>query len=337
MLHNWGGKQGMYGRMQRVANDLPKALADPAAGRLVGLGATMEGFEVNPIVFDQLFEMAWHTQPIDLDEWVRAYVRRRYGADNPDAQAAWKILLDQLYSCRDKRHGPQGSFLAMRPTLNSKGRTFSRAGIFYDTKKVQEAFRLLLNAGAELGDQDTYRYDLVDLGRQVMSDLSQKQLHPELRAAHGAKDRARFESAANRWLEALRDTDRLLQTHRMFQLGRWLDGARTKGTTEEEQALYEINARNIITLWGGKNSPLSGYAQRQYGGLMGDFYHARWKMFFDMALEALAKEKGLDAKAFENRVRAYEEAWTREQNPYPAGAVGDTLEAARILADKYCP
>jgi alpha-N-acetylglucosaminidase len=52
------------------------------------------------------------------------------------------------------------------------------------------------------------------------------------------------------------------------------------GNTAGEKALYERNARNLITLWGDANSPLHEYANRQWSGLLNNFYKKRWQTVF---------------------------------------------------------
>jgi alpha-N-acetylglucosaminidase len=336
IINNWGGKQGMYGRLSRVGVQLPKLLGNPAAGKLSGIGTLNEGIDVNPLVFEQLYEMAWRDQPMDVAAWVKEYAWRRYGKNNPHAQQAWRILATTLYECQDARHGPQGNFLAMPPSLSAAGGGFARGEIFYRTAQVREAFRLLLEAADDLGAQDTYRFDLVDLGRQVMSDLAQQQLHAELRAAFQAADAARFNRAAAAYCEAIRDTDRLLQTHTMFQLGRYLHPARAAGTTETERARFDQNARRLITLWGGQDNPLFGYAQRQYGGLRGDYNLACWQLYLAAASQALRGSKKFDAKAADKAVRNYTETWIHRADEYPVQAQGDSVAVARQILARYC-
>jgi len=59
------------------------------------------------------------------------------------------------------------------------------------------------------------------------------------------------------------DINTLLASHKGFLLGKWLASARSMGNTESEKDLYERNARNQITLWGDKYSPLHDYACKQ--------------------------------------------------------------------------
>ena len=330
IINNWGGKQGMYGRMTQVGDAMPKLLGNPEAGRLSGIGTVQEGSDNNPIVYQQMYAMAWQNQPMDVTKWVESYVLARYGKANAKAMEAWKILHQELYECRDQRHGPPGNFLAMSPTLAGGGDNFVRASIFYDTRQIREAFRLLSAAGDELGTVDTYRHDLVDLGRQVMGDVAQQKLHPELRAAYAAKDAKRFDLAAAAYCEAITDCDRLLRTHTMFQLGRYLQYSRRAGSNDQENATWEHNARLLITLWGGN---LSGYAQRQYGGLMVDFNLPCWKAY----LGGLSRELHGDKSKGPETAKSVTERWIDDRKAYPVAAEGNAVAEAREILRKYCP
>jgi alpha-N-acetylglucosaminidase len=82
-----------------MGGDLPalaanaSLLADPKAGRVVGIGAFPEAIEQNPVVYDVAFEMGWGHSAPELQAWMRTYVTARYGADVPAAQSAWARLL----------------------------------------------------------------------------------------------------------------------------------------------------------------------------------------------------------------------------------------------------
>ena len=67
------------------------------------------------------------------------------------------------------------------------------------------------------------------------------------------------------------------------------------GITPEEKALYERNARDLITLWGDANSPLHEYSCRQWSGLLDDYYKVRWELFFKNLTESLESGKAFDS------------------------------------------
>lgn len=332
IINNWGGKQGMYGRLNEVGVKMPELIGKPEAGRFSGIGTLNEGGDNNPIVYEQIHEMAWHDKPMNVDAWVEQFAAARYGSKNEKAIQAWRILAATLYDCKDLRHGPQGNFLAMPPSLAKDGGGYARGAIFYDTAKVREAFRLLLDASGELGKKDTYRHDLVDVGRQVMSDIAQQQLHLELREAFEAKDEARFKRASEAYYQAILDCDKLLGTHTMFQFGRYLKYPLSASTTAAGKAQWENNARRLITLWGGRDNSLYGYAQRQYGGLMRDYNLRSWKLYLDAAGKALrgdGKAPGMQ------EVRKFTAKWIEEQKRFPVAGEGDAVAVANMIWEKY--
>ena len=138
-------------------------------------------------MYDLYAEMFWagHTSP-DLQAWVRGYFRRRYGfrldgssACDPMADKAWQLLLRSVYSApRGEIPGEQGataSDMAARPTLQG-GRvpdTVDRP--FYNVTDVEVAWGSLLQcAGAVGGGNEGFGYDVVAVGRQVLSDRFNK-------------------------------------------------------------------------------------------------------------------------------------------------------------------
>ena len=72
--------------------------------------------------------------------------------------------------------------------------------------------------------------------------------------AFNAKDTASFTKYSNEFLQLITDMDALLATRKDFLLGPWIANARSCGSTADEKALYERNARDLITLWGAANS-----------------------------------------------------------------------------------
>lgn len=334
MLHNWGGKQGMYGRAQKMVEDLPSITKNPDKGNLCGIGLTPEGIEVNPVMFDLFGTLVWENNSIDLNTWITAYVKRRYGKDNPDLQKAWNILINTIYSCETKRHGPQGSYFAMRPTPDFSEGQFARAPIFYDVNRVREALWFFIKAAKEFKGEETFRYDLVDLTRQAMSDKAQEMLG-ELKEAYTEKNTPLFIEKSKKYLHAIKDLDEVLSSNEMFLLGNWLKKASDRAHNEEQLKLYEYNARNLITQWGPKDSLLKDYAQRQYGGMMGDFNYRRWKLFFDNVIVALHNNEKLDWETTNAKISDWEDEWANDTSKYPTEANTFSIEKIKNIFITY--
>jgi alpha-N-acetylglucosaminidase len=153
--------------------------------------------------------------------------------------------------------------------------------------------------------------------------------------AYTARDREALRLAGQRYLDLVRDLDRLLGTRREFLLGTWLRDAKRWATTDEEGRLLEWNARNLITLWGPRDSILHEYAYRQWSGLIRGFYLKRWELFLDRLAESLEAGKAFDAAEFEREIRAWEENWTHGTEPYSTQPVGDPVLVGQEIWARY--
>jgi alpha-N-acetylglucosaminidase len=214
---------------------------------------------------------------------------------------------------------------------------------------VWAAWGELLGASGALAQVDTYRYDLVDVARQALADLSVP-VYAEVAASYRSGDRVRFRAAKARFMDLGSDLDTLLATRREFLLGRWLADARGWGTTPGEQDLYERNARYLLTLWGppSKGAFLHDYACREWSGLIRGFYLKRWQQFFDFLdaqppgysedkLYRVMDRPGDESNAFYHALTAWEASWCDGHEPYPPEAEGDSVREAGILLRKWHP
>lgn len=332
MLHNFGGNISMFGRIEGVAKGPASALNDPSSGRLSGLGLTMEGLEQNPVLYELMTDHTWRNTPIDLDSWIESYVKNRYGSKNEHALAAWEILRKTVYNGQEIRDGAE-SIISARPTFEP-GRRWARTKLNYKPEDLLPAWDELVKASGKCGGYKGFQYDLVDVTRQVLANYALS-LHERTVNAYEQKDKKAFSDYSQRFLLLIDDLDRLLATRKDFLLGPWVRDARSWGETEKEKALYERNAKDLITLWGDKDSPLNEYACRQWSGMLSDFYKPRWRQFFQVAESALNQGNEVDMDAFENQIREWEWKWVNTRKDYPTEAQGDPLKVVSELYKKY--
>jgi alpha-N-acetylglucosaminidase len=332
MLHNFGGNISLYGRMRHVAYDPAIALHDPDAGDMVGIGLTPEGIEQNPALYQLMAENVWRSDPIDLEKWLPAYCRRRYGQNSGEMNAAWRILKNTVYSGGRTEGGPE-SIVTGRPTF-AQNTAWTQTTLTYDPMMLVKAWDLFIRASDSLGSSDGFQYDLVDVTRQVLANYATP-LQQRFVRAYREKNRADFERYSQRFLTLIDDMDRLLATRKDFLLGTWLEDARRWGKTPEEKNLYEFNARDLITLWGDKNSPLHDYACRQWSGLLRGFYKPRWQMFFHHLDSCLKSGAALNMRSFDKQVKDWEWQWVHGHEAYPTRPAGDPVAVARELYKKY--
>ena len=332
MLNNFGGNVNLFGRMEGVASGPAEAWNDPDKKRLEGIGLTMEAIEQNPVIYELTMDHTWRTTPIDLDDWLKKYARNRYGKDDSDLNLAWQILRKTVYNGKEIRDGAE-SIVTGRPTLDSTT-TWTRTKLNYAPEELLPAWDLFIKSAQTGKKADGFNYDLVDVSRQILANYAlvvQKKWVEALKKG----DKIAFKKHSKQFIDLISDMDLLLATRKDFLLGPWIADARKWGTNAEEKALYEQNARDLITLWGDADSPLHEYSNRQWSGLLSDFYKVRWEKFFVMLDSSLKNGSEPDFKAFEKNISQWEWQWVNQQKTFPVEEKGNSVETAVKLHTKY--
>ncbi|MGH7593302.1 MAG: alpha-N-acetylglucosaminidase C-terminal domain-containing protein, partial [Gemmatimonadales bacterium] len=184
-----------------------------------------------------------------------------------------------------------------------------------------------------------YRYDVVNLTRQVLGQLGLPLVNT-VETAYRQHDRTALLTAEHRVTELMQDLDTLVGTREEFLLGRWLDDAKRWGTSATEKDRYEWNARNIITLWGtkcteGQNDDLNLYAFKEWQGMFGNYFLPRWQEFFKRLNRSLERGVAFDRAPFAADMCRWEQAWSHRRDSFPTAPRGDALEVAQRLILKY--
>ena len=333
MLHNFGQNINMSGNLTSIANDPATALNDPSARNMAGIGLTMEGIGQNPMVYAMMLENVWRDRPVDKDEFLRDYLSQRYGCCNETAFAAWQTLMASVYE-NTVNNGGQESIITGRPSfkVNPGGTTNTKS--HYDKADLITAWKMLVSCAGIHEESDGFRYDLVDVTRQVLADYASI-LQQKAASRYQTGDVEGFKAASEEFLGLIDDMDKLLGTRCEFLLGRWLDDARSIGHTDQEKDLYEHNARNQITLWGNRDCRIRDYACKHWNGMMAGFYRPRWERFFDTVSAAMEQGVPFDEAAFIEASKDWEWEWTLGHEKYPNQPVGSEIEECLRIWDKY--
>ena len=332
MLHNYGGNVNLFGRIEAVATEPAAALHDPKSGKLAGIGLTMEAIEQTPVLYELMTQNTWQNKPIDLNKWLPEYTFNRYGVKNQLVNEAWKILRETVYNGKDIRDGAE-SIITGRPTFDSAA-VWTKTKLNYNRKDLLPAWDKMIQAIPACSESDGFQYDLVDVTRQVLANYA-RPLQKKWVKAYQLKNAADFKKYSNQYLQLINDLDKLLATRKDFLLGPWIANARKWGENDQEKALYERNARDLITLWGDENSPLHEYANRQWSGLLKDFYAVRWKKFFDLLNQSLQSNRQPDLTSFEKSIKAWERQWVNQQKSFPVETSGNSITEVKKLYQKY--
>ena len=278
-LPNFGGKTGLHGKMSSYASRPVFAKHHPMGKNISGIGTAPEGIGTIPVVYDMVYDMAWRTDSIHIPQWLDNYTYYRYGTEDNNCNKAWKLLSETIYECHNELGGPVESYICARPSDTIQHvSTWGNAVMFYDPMKVVKAWDLLYQSRKRFNHSDTYEYDLTDVTRQVLSDYA-KYLHERMVLAFQKKDKERFMEYSGKFLNIIKDEDRLLSTRKEFMLGTWLAEAEKAGGTPEEKRRFVTNAKRLITTWTDTDSDLHDYANKEWSGLLIDFYLPRWEAY----------------------------------------------------------
>jgi alpha-N-acetylglucosaminidase len=242
-------------------------------------------------------------------------------------ESTWKMLVDSIYTKR--RRYPANKISMERPKMLAAGNRPYIKQIANGYKQVGRAWASLLSNPS---NRDSYKFDIVNLGRQVLGEYFPKTYYAFC-DAYDAKDTVAMRISGREMMEVIKDMDRLLACHRTFSLEDWNNASRSWGDTPSEKDYYEENARAIITYWGGSGG-LTDYAERQWSGMMSSYYGYRWSRFIEEAIAAVKTGKPFDQIAFNKEMRAFEIAWTKPSHKIDYPKASDPLAVSKEIAYK---
>ncbi|MCM1349548.1 MAG: alpha-N-acetylglucosaminidase, partial [Firmicutes bacterium] len=325
-LGNFGGTTFLIGNPKETSQRIDRCSRE--GGRnFAGIGSTLEGFDVNPYLYEFVFDKAWN-RPLTDSETFANIARSRSGS-SPSAAKAWQLLIDSVYT---QRTGVGHATLNnSRPCLTGKGCSYVKNSLTYSNATLVNAWELLLEADGN--GRDTYRFDLVNVGRQALGNYF-RDLRDDFNRAYLSGSVDSLQIVGHQMRELLADISTLLSCHPTFSLRRWLEEARSMTDDPTQKDYYERNARTLITYWGGDR--IFDYANRAYAELNRDFYAQRWHRFIDQVTASVRHGQKFDQKAFNAAISEFEHSWT-EPTSHPVNymAQGDATATARQMFDKY--
>lgn len=324
MLNNFGGRLGLHGHLDNLLHNIPSALND--CKQIKGIGITPEASANNPVLYDFLFDCIWQEnseeplQEINLEQWITAYIQRRYGSFSKTAKEAWDILLNTVYLAKHNQlgQGAPESIVNARPAfVIGAASAWGNSKISYPFDELEKAGALLLEDYDTLSKSEGYLYDVVTVLQQILSNRALS-CHKEMVHAYETKQIECFDEKATKFLTIIEQMELVTSTNKHYLLGHWIEQAKAlaKHADDITKQLYEQNAKMLITTWGdydqSERGKLHDYSNRQWSGLIGDFYNTRWMFWIE------DRKKELHGEQVEKRDWfAWEWNWTKQSKPYP--------------------
>ncbi|MBR1804095.1 MAG: alpha-N-acetylglucosaminidase [Muribaculaceae bacterium] len=322
-LGNFGGSSAMQGNVLEAGAKLEKAYQE-AGKDLIGVGSTLEGLDVQQFPYEYILDKAWNYGVSD-SIYVAQLAERHVGKASLPARLAWWSLAQNVFVHYAYTRGPQFNF---SPRMQEKAK-WTRDDYYYRPDLMVNAWLTLLQQPSV--DRDAMTLDIIAAGREALG-LAFNKAKLQFDQAYTDRDLKGLQQNGQLLLDIITDADILTAHHPFCTVQKWIGMARDYGNTPALKDYYEMNARRLITTWGGD---LDDYANRSWAGLIGEYYHHRWQMYVDEVIAAVKQGKEFNQDEFDKKVFAYELDWAEQHTSIALPHTTDVLTFSRHLADKY--
>lgn len=312
---NFGGRSALKGPLEFYLNGHLEALSSENKGRLTGFGTSPEGVENNEILYELISAASWSDSRMDLDTFLEKYSRARYGECDPVFMKFWNELRQSVY---DNFTNNARFLWQLRPA-------YHRVQTMNINEHYFKGIEAFLSVADKYKDNELYVTDAVQYAAMYIAAKADY----VLKSAAWALVAGDFEKVAQlktQLADMLLEADRLLESHPVLRIQRWLDMADDAASDAEEAAAFRKEVRRLVSTWSG--SSLRDYSARVWSGLIRDYYVPRLDYYFENAV----KGPWVDVLEFDRRFHDAEggSADASYIQPYE-----DPLSAACELVMKY--
>lgn len=309
-LGNFGGNTMIIGSLNDV-NDKINNFYENGGSGASGIGGTLEGLDVNPVIHEFVFAKVWNPE-LTPEKWIEQWADSRGAKRSKSVANAWEMLNEKVYV--DRTLNGQGGLTNLRPVLDGLKSGIGNAAISYDNSNLVQALDSLLAAADQCSDLPSYRFDVMNLARQAGANHFAT-LRDRLADAYRRGESDSVVDIAMRMDRLMLQLDSLMASHPDYSLKKWVNGARSFGHTEAECDALETNARTILTLWGYPSTVLNDYANRHWSGLISGFYRQRWKIFSQELINSMNQGVPFDEDACREAIILFEQQWADSHEP----------------------
>lgn len=327
-LGNFGGNTMLAGDIDDVDFKINR-LFEEGGDNVFGVGVTLEGLDVNPLMYEYVFDKVWNPDMRPQD-WIRTWSLCRGGKVNEKVNSAWQKLYEDIYT-KPALCG-QAVLINARPQLEGVQGWNTHPEYHYDNDVLWRIWEELLSAGDI--DNALFKFDVINVGRQVLGNLF-SDFRDRFTECYKKHDILGAEKMAAQMDQLIADSDRLLSCSIELNMGKWIRDAREFGTTEQEKQYYEENARCIVSVWGQKGTQLNDYANRGWAGLTRSFYRERWSRFTSAVISAMKSGRQFSQDDYQKDIIEFEYQWTLQHEDFPLVSGENPFNVASELSEKY--
>ncbi|MBP5687659.1 MAG: alpha-N-acetylglucosaminidase [Muribaculaceae bacterium] len=299
-LGNFGGNSNIQGNVKEAGQKLEAALKE-GGKNLVGIGSTLEGLEVQQFPYEFIFEKAWNFNKTD-EQIVNELADRHAGYESKLVREAWKMLYDSVLNIRPTTFC--GPLPCQYPELDKE---HGRCAVRYNPQQLLYVWDKLIKS--YIVRTDAMTIDLIWVGRQLLGDLFYMD-KKTLDEAYHELDIKKMESCIEEMRNIIRLMEILNNSHPFCTMHKWIEQARDLGIAPEVKDYYEMNARRLVTTWGGD---LNDYSNRNWSGLMSYYYLQRWNLYFEYLLKCAKNGKEYNHSELQQSIKKIQDKWPEEK------------------------
>lgn len=299
-LGNFGGNSNIQGNVKQAGEKLEAALKE-GGKNLVGIGSTLEGLEVQQFPYEYIFEKAWDFKKTN-EQVVNELADRHAGRVSQHVREAWKMLYDNVLDIRPTTFC--GPLPCQYPELD---KDHGRCATRYNPEQLLYVWDKLLEQDAVTTDAMTI--DLIWIARQLLGDLFYVK-KKELDKAYHEQDIDKMKDVFQEMGYIILYMDGVNSEHPFCTMDKWIEQARDLGIAPEVKDYYEMNARRLVTTWGGD---LNDYSCRNWAGLIGSYYFNRWLAYFNYLIATTEQHGTYDHAVLKQEIATIQDAWPTQK------------------------
>lgn len=299
VIPNMGGKTAFTGMLEHYANGRILAQQSENRGKLIGFGMAPEGLDNNEMIYDLLCDAAYKdaTEEINLEEWIKEYLRCRYGVI-PPMEEFYTSLLQSIYS--SFLDHPQFGW-QVRNNIIRQGSVATDSLFCQQVEHLLSHYKELEEISNSLSksEKKLLEADLIEIAALYLAHKVET-INSQITKALDNNDKTEAHKLLSLAEKTMLELDAILEKHPTYKLSRWEKQAINQANNKKDRKRNAINARRIVSVWYGDHKadePVNDYSCRLWSGLIRDYYLPRMKETWLKKID----NKDFDQIAFENK------------------------------------
>jgi alpha-N-acetylglucosaminidase len=321
VLHAMAGWLTLHGDIRKLMERARGLLDDPKAINCCGFSFMPEILHHNAMYARVITEAAWNPESLELDGYLEAYARLRYGNTHGGKMLPCLRELTQSVYAGDNVSPPL--YQVIPDPISGKPRSILGTEALRDHRAIEpdererfiphlhRAMELAFAVCGDMKENDLYIRDVIDILRQYLADLSTR-LIQQLYEAYKELKRNKLDCLAGNILTVLDVQENLLKTHPYFVM-------KTEVGKAQLRPRFSPNWTNVqdicrrYSIWDDPQqyAGLMDYCRRDLYELLKFYYRKRVEAYISFARRAMDDPEVLDSGDLEAAYARILEKWLK--------------------------